>query len=38
MTQMFNKVKGGNYHEYRTNHSHRRVSLIVRRGRRLLVE
>jgi hypothetical protein len=38
MTQMFNKVKGGNYHEYRDNHSHRRIGPIVRRGWRLLLE
>jgi hypothetical protein len=38
MIQMFNKVKGGNYHEYRANHSHRRIGPIVRRGWRLLLE
>jgi hypothetical protein len=36
---MFNKVKGGNYHEhYNAHHSHRRVDPIVRRGWRLLLE
>jgi len=39
LTQMFNKVKGGNYHEhYNAHHSHRRVDPIVRRGWRLLLE
>ena len=39
LSQMFNKLKGGNYHEYYRNH-HSRCSVApnVRRGRRLLVE
>jgi hypothetical protein len=36
---MFNKVKGGNYHEYHNAYSsHRRVVPGVRRRRRLLLE
>jgi hypothetical protein len=35
----YNKVKGGNYHEYyNSHHSHRSVGFSVRRGRRLLLE
>jgi len=38
LAQMFNKVKGGNYHGYYNAHYHRhRVDSIVRRGRRLLL-
>ena len=35
--QMLNKIRGGNYHGYRNDHSHRRVAPSVRRGRRLLL-
>jgi hypothetical protein len=35
----YNKVKGGNYHEYfNDHHSNRSVAFSVRRGRRLLLE
>ena len=35
----YNKVKGGNYHEYYNSYySHRSVVISVRRGRRLLLE
>jgi len=39
LTQIYNKVNGGNYHGYyNAHHHHCRVDPIVRRGRRLLVE
>jgi hypothetical protein len=39
LKQMFNKIKGGIYHEYyRNHHSSRRVVPSVWRRRRLLVE
>jgi hypothetical protein len=35
----YNKVKGGNYHEYfNDHHSNRSVAFSIRRGRRLLLE
>jgi hypothetical protein len=35
----YNKLKGGNYHEYyNSHHYHRIVAFSVRRGWRLLVE
>ena len=37
LTEMFTNLKGGNYHEYWNDHSHRRVGPIVRRGWRLLL-
>jgi len=39
LTEMFTNLKGGNYHEYYSDHySHRSVVNSVRRGRRLLFE
>jgi hypothetical protein len=38
LTRIYNKVKGGNYHEYyNAYYHHRGVDPIVRRGRRLLL-
>lgn len=39
LPKKYNKLKGGNYHEYdNSHHSHRSVACSVRRGRRLLLE